>query len=349
MNVGGDRKLPADGAIQIAFDRYLLPSSITRQTVGILDGANQGLPADLAPIVQYDPVARTVTLRPPKQPWLAEGQPYKLVLASPTSESGGIRAIDRAKLFADQELAFAFFVGPATNQPIEPAVSFCRDVLPIFVGKCSSPTCHGSGARAASSLVLDTSTGVAATALGRRVAQGAAAGGISSPAAAAGPVFGADMPLVDPGSPGNSWLLYKLELARPPVVDAGPKPVIACSAGVREPATTFRFAPLVPQAQTSADEIERAILSDFVLGREMPFPAARVESWAQQPLTFEERQIVRLWIQSLKDGEVPPECGGCGFVETPDAGPVPEAGPIDAGGDASDAGADADAGDAADQ
>lgn len=346
MNVGGDRKLPADGAIQIAFDRYLLPSSITRQTIGILDGANQPLAADLAPIVQYDPIARTVTLRPPKLPWLTEGQPYKLVLASPDgSETGGVRAIDRAKLFRDQELAFAFFVGPATGQPIEPAVSFCRDVLPIFVGKCSSPVCHGSGDRAASSLVLDTSAGVAATALGRRVAQGANVGALPS-GAAAGPVFGTDMPLVDPGSPGNSWLLYKLELARPPVVDAGPKPVIACSAGVREPATPFRFAPLVPQAQTAADEIERAILSDYVLGREMPFPSARVTSWAQQPLTFEERQIIRLWIQGLKDNEVPPECGGCGFVETPAPGPVPEAGPTDAGGDA---GADVDAGDAADQ
>ncbi len=40
--------------------------------------------------------------------------PYKLVLGIPEgdSDTGGIRAIDRAKLFAGQKLEFSFFVGP---------------------------------------------------------------------------------------------------------------------------------------------------------------------------------------------------------------------------------------------
>jgi len=345
VSVGDGRPMPADGAIQIAFDRYLLPSSVNRQSIAILDGSNRPLPAELAPVVQYDPVARTVTLRPPRQPWLTEGQPYKLLLGIPEgdSDTGGVRAIDRAKLFEGQPRLFAFFVGPKAGQPIEPTVSFCRDVLPIFVAKCNVPTCHGSGTSAAASLVLDTSAGVSATAIGR-VAQGSNTGGLAGTPVPPGRVFGVDMPLVDPGNPGNSWLLYKVEMARPPVVDAGAKSNIQCAGGGVAPQTPFAFSPLAREAQRSADEIERGILHDYVPGREMPFPLPSVGGYADQPLTFDEREIIRLWIQGLAPGAAVPECGGCGIV----AGPAPA--PADAGvGDASSNAGGPDAADASDQ
>jgi hypothetical protein len=348
LSVGDGRPMPADGVIQIAFDRYLDPATITRQAIAIADGANQALAPDLAPLVVYDPIARTVTLAPPKQPWLTQGQPYKIFFSM---EADGLRAIDRAKLWDGQPLAYAFVVGPPANRPLEPPVSFCRDVLPIFYAKCNVPTCHGSGDRAAASLVLDTSAGVANTAL-NRVAQGANTG----PRAGAGQSpqpgrpFGVDMPLIDPGNPGNSWLLYKIELGAPPRTDVAQNPGYACTTGLLEPKTTFDFAPLVPQAQRSADATERAILHDFVLGREMPFPLPAVQGYEDSPLTFEEREKIRIWIQSLPKGASVPECGGCGIVTATDAGPPREGGVSEAGTDAGDAGSDAaDASDAADQ
>lgn len=313
VNVGDGKPMPADGAIQIAFDRYLLPATVNRQSIVIVDGANKALTPELAPIVLYDPVARTVTLAPPKQPWLTEGQPYKVVLGIPEgdADTGGVRAIDRATLFADQKRDFAFFVGPKTNKPIEPTVSFCRDVLPIFYAKCATiPTCHITGERAAASLGLDTSVGVGATALGR-VAQGSNRGARSALVTTSEPLFGVDMPLIDPGSPGNSWLMYKIEMARLPVTEA-PNP-IGCTNGLLEPAAkSSTFSPLATKAQRAADDQERTILSDYVLGREMPFPVARPSGYADFALTFDEREKVRLWIQSLPQGSSVPECGGCG-------------------------------------
>ena len=82
----------------------------------------------------------------------------------------------------------------------------------------------------------------------------------------------------------------------------------------------------------------------------MPFPVARPSAYEELPLTFEEREKIRLWIQGLAKGSSLPECGGCGSL--PDAG----GGARDGGardGAATDSGAtdaaDAGATDAADQ
>jgi hypothetical protein len=345
VSVGPQQPMPADGAIQIAFDRYLLPSTVNRQSLGLIDGARMPLSPDLSPVVVYDPIARTVTLLPPKQPWLTEGQTYTLILGIPEgdAEQGGVRAVDGAKLVAAQKLEFGFQVGPKTGATFEPTVTFCRDVLPIFSLKCNLPTCHGSGGESAAGLVLDTSAGVGATAL-NRIAQGSNTGGRSTSAPASGRHFGVDMPIIDPGNPGNSWLMYKVEMAPPPTL-AEPMPPYGCTSGLLEKQVTFAFAPLVPQAQRKADDIERSILNDFVLGREMPFPSPGAGGYATASLTFDEREKVRLWIKSLVPGGALPDCGGCDFL---DAG-SPDASTTDAGAtDASDAGDAGDASDAAD-
>ncbi len=283
---------------------------------------------------------------PAGEPWLTEGQTYTLILPIPEGDSdvGGFRAIDRATLFRDQKREFAFQVGPKANVPPEPSVTFCRDVLPIFAAKCSLPTCHGSGDRAAAGLVLDTSAGVSATAI-RRLAQGSNTGSRSAQAASGNRFFGVDMPIIDPGSPGNSWLLYKVELARQPAPRQDP-PSYACTVGLNEPSAKFVFAPLVPQAQRAADDIERSILDDFILGREMPFPPSRAGAYEDEPLTFDEREKLRLWIQSLPaDGVSVPDCGGCGVLPDADAGVSDSGTDASAAGDAGDGGP----GDAADQ
>lgn len=318
MNVGPDKPLPADGVIQISFDRYLLPSTVLRQSVVLTDASNQPVTEADAPIVTYDPVARTVTLSSPKEPgvpWLLEGQPYKLFFLIPPDDDAddrGLRAIDRATLDPAQPREIAFYVGPPNGLGRgEPNVSFCTDVLPIFAYKCSDASCHGGrGGTPAAGLVLDGATGVVRTAVGR-VAQAANTSGRAGAPEPAGKVFGVNMPVIEPGSPGESWLLYKLELAPPPVVDAGTAETIVCSGAPNAPAPpppAPDFMPLAP-ARLDADEIERAILNDYVLGREMPFPVPQVKSPAQQPLTFQEREKIRLWIAQ---GAVVNECGGCG-------------------------------------
>lgn len=289
--------MPIDGEIQIAFDRYLLPASITRQSTAVLVTDANGTPVD-APIIRYDPVARTISIARPKADWLTVGQPYKLRLVIPPNDDvddRGLRAIDRATLDPNQPLEFAFFAVAATGVPNEKTVTFCGDVLPIFTLKCG--VCHFSGGGATSGLVLDSQAGIAATAI-RRVANGANTSARGGDPDRVGRIFGANMPLIAPDEPDNSWLLYKVLLAREPTVDAGTTPPIVCNTeeGRDEiaPKTVdpVRFGVKVGQA----DEIERAILNDFVLGREMPYPVASVRSPGEQPLTFDERERIRLWI-----------------------------------------------------
>ena len=95
-NVDATHPMPVDGAIQVAFDRYLLPSTVNRSSFVLRDGANKLVAPDLLPVVVYDPITRTVTLLPPKQPWLTEGQPYKLVLV----RTGNIGVRELKELFA---------------------------------------------------------------------------------------------------------------------------------------------------------------------------------------------------------------------------------------------------------
>ena len=272
--------VPSDGVIQIAFDRYLLPSTITRQSYVILDNTNTPLES-LALKTVYDPVARTVTIIGPDGPgkqWLTPDQSYKLVLPipkDPKSDLGGFRAIDRATLHANQKLEIVFRAGPPTQQTlIEPAVDFCADVFPIFFLKCSGPTCHGPSDSAASSLVLGSSDGVRVTAR-ERIAQGSNTAGARQHARD-------DAVPVRREHGDHQAGRSRIELAR---LQAGARARAPSSTrGSRRrssapppagapsiPAPAPAFATLAP-AHTSADEIERAILNDYVLGPEMPYP-----------------------------------------------------------------------------
>jgi hypothetical protein len=373
-NVGLQKPMPADGVVQIAFDRYLLPSTVNRQSISILDATNQPLPPSKAPVVVYDPVARTVTLgrQQGTADWLTPGLAYKVVLALPKDkDSAGIRAIDGAqlapqqplaKLIGPQILAIEFQVegsAPAGDAgagdagaaaadggaPPEdgltadlPQINFCRDVFPIFFFKCSGPLCHGSSQSAAASLVLDTDVGILNTAI-NRVAQGANTGPIAgTPPSENRRLFGSDMPIIavntsrGTGSPGNSWLMYKVDLARAPQIDGGARPPLECD--VPAPAGISPvYRPLAPQPRLYADDVERGILDDYVLGREMPYPVPTGGDYTTAPLTFEEREILRVWIQR---GAPLASCGACRVASGTDAGP-----------DAGEAGADA--ADAADQ
>lgn len=306
LNVGAGRDMPEDGVVQIAVDRYLLPLYVTRQSVSIVDGSGRPLPAELAPNVLYDPIARAVTLTRPAldRPWLTPGVPYKVRLAIPKSEDdvSGLRAIDGATLDPGQPLEYSFFVAKGAGPPRTLAetlgeaesISFCNDVLPIFKDKCGGSACHGSRPGAtplpASGLLLDTPDGIRTTAL-NRIAQGTNVGSLAGQARAESRQFGVDMPIVavsvgsspPVGSPGNSWLIYKIDMADVPA-DPGTKPPV--------------FAGLAPVI-AGTDPREKSILENLVLGSEMPYPGYG------DPLTFQERETVRMWISR---GAPAPDC-----------------------------------------
>ena len=329
----------SDDAIQISFDRYLLPSTVLRQGYGIADNTNQLLPVEGFQTI-YDPVARTVSIAGPQgigTPWLTEGLEYKLVLFVPpnnATDQGGFRAIDRSPL--DQTYTFVFRATAPTGgplRPVDPPVNFCADVLPIFAQKCSDPTCHGAppnptgGTQPAASLILSNSSGVRVTAIGR-VAQGSNTGGRSFDPAPASPIFGVDMALVEKGNPGLSWLMYKIEMAPLPVVDAASptSSTYLCTPPAGSDAVLTPGDPYTSRAPVAqASDAERERLADYVLGRFMPYPSGTVLP-ETQPLTFEERERVRRWIAQ---GAPTPECGGCGGVTAPAS--APDAGATDAG------------------
>ena len=321
---------------------------MTRQSTPLLLTDANDVPTD-APIVRYDPIARVITISPPNPDWLTVGQPYKLRFTLPPNDDiddRGLRAIDRQTLDPKQQLEFGFFAAPPAGQRSEKPVSFCGDVLPILTQKCTNGVCHGSGGGAAAGLVLDSQAGIQLTAFGR-VANSANTGAVSGNPSRPRGVFGIDMPLIAPGEPDNSWLLYKIELAREPAIDAGAESFICNSRPEVDEIALPTPDPLRYQVRIrQPNDLERAILSDFVPGREMPYPPESILTPRRQALSFDERQRIRMWITQ---GAKLSDCGGCSAAAFVPDGGEPDGGapaPNDAGGDAD---LDAGAVDAADQ
>jgi hypothetical protein len=306
-NVSNTMPLPAQGRIELAFDRYLLPVSVVRQTFVLRDLRM----TVLAPRVSYDPVARVVTITPTSP--LQADQTYVLTITAPSgpADPNGLRAIDGATIDPlEATIEFPVRSGDAgIGQAAPPTVDFCKDILPIFRIRCAS--CHGRSLPAAG-LRLDSPQGVNATAF--RVAQGANTGPLPA-SRPPGPVFGVDMPIIDPGSggsaggdPGNSWLLYKLLLAVPP--QSSMIMARTCDGGAASP-TDVHAIHLVQSSTATAEE--RARLSDYVLGREMPFPDFPADPLGNTtaPLTMDELERVSRWIaqpSSSGSSMVPQTC-----------------------------------------
>ena len=100
QNVGPSQSIPANGRIELGFDRLLLPASITRQTF-VLE--NAGRITAYTPTIAYDPVARIVTITPLGTPGqaLVAGQSYDVLITTPgtaATPSDGLRTIDGATL-----------------------------------------------------------------------------------------------------------------------------------------------------------------------------------------------------------------------------------------------------------
>lgn len=310
-----------------------------------------------SPLVTYDPVLRKVTLAnpdPTMQDWLNAGQSYEITfpIPSPGQLENGLLSLDNATLdpSVNSTVGFRVCAGTSTDpcpapayQP--PAIDFCNDIQPIFQNQCAAGQCHGAPPQGsttlpAAGLILDTSVGFAATAVGR-VAQGSNTGALAGAAQPAGRIWNANMPIVNPNNPGDSWLLYKLLLAQPspyccatsmpPSTDAGSQDgategggaeagteadagagtdagmapcvestVAACetdwlrlqcssSSTAPTPAQVFATPGLPPVPSLTAfqqqGDFERGVLSEYILGREMPYPSSPAPRPERPPTT----------------------------------------------------------------
>jgi hypothetical protein len=319
-NILGGKTIPPDGRIEIAFDRLLMPSSVTRQTFILSDKRGSGF----TPEVSYDPVARVVTLTPDRA--FEDMQFYVLRIATPQSSAdvNGLRAIDGATLDLSAQAPITFEAVAATDggtQPQPPVVDFCRDIEPLF-SNCSGASCHTSAAKAAEGLVLDSPQDIAATAVGR-VAQESNTGPRSAPQPPNQPpipVFGVDMPILDPGTgpstagdPANSWLVYKLLMAVPGGQPNVKQPAL-CDGGAPAPPA---MGPMHMVMWQPLSDAERATLSNLVPGREMPYPddpSAPLSPQVARALTLDEMQLVSRWIaqpRAMGAPLVPQTCPVC--------------------------------------
>jgi hypothetical protein len=272
--------VPADGVIELKFNSLLLPASVTRQAISLRKAGGDLVES---PIIIYDPVLLTVRIQNPNPAggtWLMAGQPYKVVLGLPVadgSEQFVLRGIDGAQVDPKSATEIPFMATAATFQRHKPDIEFCRDVYSTFGKYCTSGCHQVSSQRPYEALLLDTPEGIIHTALGH-VAQEANTGARVGTPGPAGRVFGIDMPIIDPGNPGNSYLVYKMMLL------TQSKPETYNCLGYDKPNLLMDGGDLWLEPQ------QHSLLSNLMTGQMMPptvpFPTTddveRVSEWIAQ-------------------------------------------------------------------
>lgn len=286
---GGATGVLLDAPIRLRFDRYMRPDTMVRQSIrvtgGTIDpdgGASIAGDAFLEP--HYDVVERVLTYTMGGQ-W-APSTTYSVTLWSPNDplraqDGNGFRALDGAPLEAS--LSFHFTTGTAASMATAPPPTayecpICEDgklvgsVPKLFAGvgrqtSCQGGACHGAGTDDSGRVVvfpamgldLATPAGITSTALGR-VAHETIVGPDTAAAPTHPAIYGVNMPVIDPGEPSNSYLLYKM-LFTDPSCDG-----TSCVAGPEWGATDY--AGLAGDAAPSAEENAR--LLSFIQGTHMP-------------------------------------------------------------------------------
>jgi hypothetical protein len=253
--------VPTDVTLELSFDRFLLPDTAIRQSITFYTGepANSVPPAsnvrpELTPV--YDLLARTVRYTLPPGLTLEPHALYtvELPVYVEHQQPSGFRAFDGAGMDPAAPARLSFFTGAGPAGPPPPvAVPSCEDFLST-VAPCGGGSCHGREGRGpAMGLELESAAELRSTAVGRP-AHETEIGDTTGVAAQDPARFGANMPIIDPGRPDNSYLMYKLLI--------GPEPY-APSAGEDCPAGERCDVP-------AAAELER-LRSWFVRGEPMPW------------------------------------------------------------------------------
>jgi hypothetical protein len=294
-----------DQPIILQFDRFLNPVTVTRQSLVLTD--LNGNAVDYPP-PSYDPVTLTVSIHPPPgQPWLNAGTMYEVTLPVASSDGGypyGLLAIDGATLTPTPPIEF--MANPAASPPYAgpPTMGFCNDVFsPIFQNTCSYGTCHIAAnpsipdvdaGHPPLGLDLSSAAGVRATAI-NQVADESNTGPAAQPASNNQSVpFGIDMEIIQAGSPGLSWMVYKTLLAVP---EAASDETVGGDSGIS--AYGQNITPAISAA-------ERARLSNFILGQSMPYPNPSTMEPSTSFLTEGDMERLSIWI--AQGAQTPTSC-----------------------------------------
>lgn len=279
LDPGGSTEVLSTASIILKFDRFLLPSTATRQSVCLWSDLSvdvrtvedcQNVSGEVRVFLEptYNPVDREVILRRrPDQPRLAPGVRYRLAVLAPMGPDDpyGVRAFDGAPLAQTVQLEFtvaaedppgaadelppagALFCPPAGGPPVG-VVNFLQSCT---LGAGCHKTVPGVG-DAAMGLDLANAPLIEATAVGK-VAHQTQTGEHADDPDISPRRFGRAMPLIDPLNPGNSYLLYKT-LIGPNAVDPAlpPEEASALRAELdRLRATVVVGMPMPPQTTPS--------------------------------------------------------------------------------------------------
>jgi hypothetical protein len=216
-------------SIRLRFDRFLLPAETFRQSICVQSDPEmkpvKSYKDCTSPVyfeTVYDPVSRSIVYwqrEDSGQEQMKPGTPYLITVFPKTDvASGGIQAFDGAPL--DRTYTFRFTTAEASPTDVADALPtqelFCTSVKD-FLGGCAFSNCHFNTTDsktdqlvgAAAGLDLNNPLRISATAIGH-TAHGTQTGEHADDVDRSSPRFGKAMPIIDPGFPGNSYILYKL-------------------------------------------------------------------------------------------------------------------------------------------
>jgi len=286
--------VPTDVALELRFDRFLLPNGLNGG-VSLYSG---NPPANgVALDVSYDLIERVILLRPRRL--LQPNTLYTAQIIAYPSPGQGFWAFDRAPLEeAAVPLRFSFSTGRGPRRAPIPAplpLDTCETMSQGPFDSCVSchatrPDAHTSPPSNIPPMGLDLSSprGLYYTAI-RQVAHetetgdSAASVGLQSPER-----FGVQMNIVDPGSPATSYLLYKL-LRKPENFRVADERS-GCVTGYHPPVSELDCQP------PPEDELVR-LREWFVLGDPMPKDGT-LSMGAATPTATTRENLVRIstWI-----------------------------------------------------
>ena len=289
LAVDPDCTVPTNVTLTFRFDRFLNPVSVARQSLRVYSGDPRvGVPFTFD--VVYDPIERVVEYRVPPGATYQPRTLYQveLFVADPSTNTLGIRAVDGAPLAdGDLPLRFSFLTG---DMPVEvtplPVPPSCDEIVEqVFgtLGSCAGRECHrrqdnallGTDAPlgdAPHQLWLDNPASFAASAITRVARQtevGDVSGGPSTPQSER---FGVRMALIEPSSPGGSYLMYKLLLSPSNFEPCPPDAEESlCAEAVSPPVSSHQFLPLAEGESLVPPpaELDR-LYSWFIQGEAMP-------------------------------------------------------------------------------
>jgi hypothetical protein len=280
--------VPADVTFELRLDRYILPARAVRQAI-LLYTNDRERTVFLEP--EYDLVERVLLYRLPEGAQLERGLLYTLEIVIPKDEDDdGLRAFDGAPIEAGRVPLLLQF-RTALREPDadfsarlarEPVPS-CSEAVTIFneVG-CGSTSCHNAEDRRMGQ-ILFSEQGLVTTAIGKVAHQTSV--GPQGYATLENPLrLGVQMPRIDPGRPGNSYLLYKL-LRKPENF----------SASQAEPACSSQHRTALPEGECPAPpQAERDRLREwFVRGEPMPFGGLEA---GRRLMTISDLRKLQRWI-----------------------------------------------------